>query len=73
LLLPDRLQDWTIRHVEQLVQRGVHENDQFDLKEMLPHPADNAGKMRLKKTCAAFANSAGGYLIFGVADASQKL
>lgn len=72
MLLPDRLQDWTMKHVEQLVQRGAHENDEFDLKEMLPHPSDNASKMRLKKACAAFANSAGGYLIFGVADASQK-
>jgi len=71
-LLPDRLQNWTIKHVEQLVERGVYESDQFDLKEMLPHPSDNAGKMRLRKTCAAFANSVGGYLIFGIADAPRK-
>ncbi len=62
--LPERLEDWTIQSVQDLALRGVFESDAFDLKEMLP--PDDDGKRRLRKACAAFANSRGGFLIFGV-------
>src|SRR5579872_7503540 len=71
-MLPARLEDWTIKHIEQLAARGVYESDSFDLKEMLPHSLDDGGKFRLRKTCAAFANSAGGFIVFGVSNDSQK-
>jgi len=65
-MIPNPLQHWTINHIVQLAGRGVYESDSFDLKETIPHPSDLDGKHRLRKTCAAFANSTGGFLIFGV-------
>jgi hypothetical protein len=35
---------------------------------MLPHPNDENGKHRLRKACCAFANSNGGFIVFGVKD-----
>ncbi len=67
-MVPDRLEKWTLKDVERLVSQGIYESDLFDLKEMLPPPADDRGKQRLRKTCAAFANSDGGFIIFGVSD-----
>jgi hypothetical protein len=54
--------------VVRLVERGFYETDTFDFKERLPVPRDPGSRERLVKTCAAFANSAGGFLIFGVRD-----
>jgi hypothetical protein len=39
---------------------------------MLPHPKDEVGKARLRATCCAFANSAGGYIVFGIQDDRGK-
>src|SRR2546425_11113138 len=64
--LPERLESWNIETVRDLVARGVYEGDLFDLKLMVPR--DEGGKHRLRKACAAFANSRGGYLVFGVSD-----
>jgi hypothetical protein len=64
--LPERLDSWTIETVRDLAARGVYEGDLFDLKVMVPR--DEPGKHRIRKACAAFANSKGGYLVFGVSD-----
>jgi predicted HTH transcriptional regulator len=40
----------------------------FDFKAMLPHSKDTEGKGRLRRDVAAFANSNGGFLVFGVKD-----
>ena len=64
--LPERLENWNIETVRDLAARGVYESDLFDLKAMIPR--DEHGKHRLRKACAAFANSRGGYLVFGVAN-----
>ena len=65
-MIPNSLQLWTIDDVARLAEIGVYESDSFDFKEELPHPSDAASKDRLTKSCAAFANSKGGFLIFGV-------
>jgi hypothetical protein len=44
------------------------EPETFDYKERLPDSRDESGKKRLRKECCAFANSSGGFLIFGVKD-----
>jgi Putative DNA-binding domain len=51
-----------------MLAAGMHEPEEFDFKEMLPHRNDNDGKHRLRAACCAFANSNGGFLVFGVAD-----
>ena len=67
-MIPDTLGGWSIEVVKALVQRGIFESDRFDFKEQLPHKSDDKDKLRLVKTCASFANSIGGFLIFGVKD-----
>lgn len=67
-MIPKTLDGWDLALVEELLRRGVFESDLFDFKEMLPPKSDDKGKTRTKKTCAAFANSAGGFLIYGVRD-----
>ena len=67
-MIPGALSEWTVDNVRSLLMQGVFESDRFDFKERLPDPKDADGKLRLRKTCAAFANSAGGFLVFGVKD-----
>ena len=67
-MIPDSLDSWEIEVIEDIVSQGVFESDQFDFKEKLPNPSDSEAKLRLRKTIAAFANSGGGYLVFGVTD-----
>jgi hypothetical protein len=65
-VIPETLDAWTLNVTRSLVEQGVFETDRFDFKEMLPHPKDDEGKRRLRRDVAAFANSAGGFLVFGV-------
>jgi len=67
-MIPDTLEGWTLSVIEGLLRQGVFESDRFDFKEQLPYSKDDAAKLRLTKTCAAFANSGGGFLVFGVKD-----
>ena len=67
-VLPTSLGEWTLDVVVKVVEQGVRESDGFDLKETLPHSKDEGGKRRLVHACAAFANSDGGFLVFGVKD-----
>lgn len=70
-MIRPRLEDWTIELVRELAENATDENDWFDFKEMLNEPEKTnrqSGLERLRKSVAAFANSSGGYLIFGVSD-----
>ena len=67
-MLPESLDGWTLDLVRRLVEHRVFESDCLDLKEMLPASKDDEGKRRLRRTVAAFANSVGGFLVFGVKD-----
>jgi len=65
-MIPKSLTDWNIPVITTLLAQGYYETEIFDFKEMLPHSKDEPDKMRLYKSCCAFANSSGGFLIFGV-------
>lgn len=67
-MTPRTLSGWTIEAIEDLLERRVYESEDFDLKERLPDPRDEAGKSRLRATCVAFANASGGFLVFGISD-----
>ncbi len=67
-MTPPPLPQWTVEYVVGLVERDFFETDTFDFKERLPDTRDIEAKDRLVKTCAAFGNGAGGFLIFGVGD-----
>jgi hypothetical protein len=60
-MVPESLGGWSLASIRQLVAAGVFETRRFDFKEMLPR--DDAGKQRLRKTFAAFANAEGGFLV----------
>ncbi len=65
-MIPKSLTEWSIPAITNLLIQGYYETEFFDFKEMLPHSKDEAGRIRLSKSCCAFANSSGGFLIFGV-------
>lgn len=60
VIIPERLEDWTYEVVARLAAEGRPETDRYDFKLGLPNPEN------LTKTCCAFANSLGGFLVFGV-------
>ena len=67
-MIPKTLEEWDIPIIEDLLLKGYYEAEFFDFKEMLPDSRDEKNKERLKKSCCAFANSGGGFLVFGVKD-----
>ena len=67
-MVPEVLEQWDIDTLINLLTKGYFESEEFDFKETLPHSNDEGGKLRLIKTCCAFANSSGGFLIFGVSN-----
>jgi predicted HTH transcriptional regulator len=56
----------TVQRVEELVTRG-RESAKLDYKEFL-NPSDTLHKIELVKDLVAMANTAGGYVVVGVAD-----
>lgn len=67
MAIPQTLEEWSLETLTSLLERGF-ESESFDVKKQLPYSTDDGGKRRLRKEVAAFANSEGGFLIFGVAD-----
>lgn len=67
-MVPKVLNEWTLESLKHLLDKRYLEPESFDYKSMIPHANDNEGKRRLRHSCAAFANSSGGFLVFGVAD-----
>jgi hypothetical protein len=70
-VVPNRPEGWNLETIERFLAEGVFESRLFDFKEALPVSKDDAGKQRLRKTLAAFANSEGGFLIIGVKDGTD--
>jgi hypothetical protein len=62
------LTDWSIDMIISLLDRHVFEDESFDFKQALPDSKDEEGKSRIRKLCAALANSEGGFIVFGVSD-----
>ena len=68
--VPKTLVEWEFESIVELVSKGYTETDRFDFKEVL-HASNNQENYRdgLTKAARAFANSQGGFLVFGVKDA----
>ena len=71
-MIPRLLTDWTLEAVLDLLKKGIYENEDFDFKKQLPDRKDKEGKDRLRRTCCAFANSDGGFIVFGVSDDTSR-
>lgn len=65
---PNTLDEWTFETLEEIVLKGIFESERLDFKEFLPDSRNESEKERLYKTCCAFANSTGGFIVFGVVD-----
>jgi hypothetical protein len=71
-MIPKTLSEWSVKAIMDLLSAGLHESEEFDFKQMLPHSKDEDAKARLRAASCAFANGAGGFLVFGVHDDRQK-
>jgi hypothetical protein len=71
-MTPNKLSDWTIDIIINMLDKGSFEDETFDYKESLPDRRNQENKIGLKKDCAAFANSNGGFLVFGISDDKSK-
>lgn len=67
-MIPKSLDEWTVHVITDLLAMGYTETEDFDFKEMLPDRRNEEDKERLSKSCCAFANSSGGFLVFGISD-----
>ncbi len=65
---PREVSDWNLDTLHALPKSSRYESVWLGFKKLLPDRRDRAGKERLAKTCASFANSSGGFLVFGVRD-----
>lgn len=70
-MIPRILDEWNLSVIVDLLQKGYYETEYFDFKEKLPNKNDERGKKRLIKACCAFANSIGGFLVFGINDKKE--
>lgn len=58
---PDSVEGWSLDLIREICASGINENDWFDLKADLQGDAEQQ-----RKSVAAFANTMGGFLVFGV-------
>jgi len=72
-MIPRKLSEWNVNTIVNLLENRILEDDSFDFKESLPDSRDQKQKDGLKKDCAAFANSFGGFLVFGIKDDKKLL
>src|SRR5579863_7572886 len=66
-MLPANIEEITSTHIESLVAEKVTEHKTLEYKEKLPEGTDGAKKEFLADVCS-FANSSGGYIIYGIRD-----
>jgi hypothetical protein len=64
-VIPTQLADWTLEAIRALADSGPMENDVYDFK------ADLQAAEHQRKAVAAFANTRGGFLVFGVSNDRQ--
>ncbi len=68
MVVPRTLDEWTLDAIRSLVAEVRFEDRTFDFKLRLPDSRDREGQDRIVTACAAFANTGGGFLVFGVND-----
>ncbi|MDD4897995.1 MAG: ATP-binding protein [Methanocellales archaeon] len=66
-----KIDDWDYDFVKSIVDSRSPEDDRLEYKE--EYPSDNTERNKLEHEICAFANTAGGYIIFGVEEDSDKI
>jgi hypothetical protein len=61
-MIPNDLNEWTYEIVKELVDKKICESDRHDFKYGFPDPET------LTKICCAYANTKGGFIVFGIKD-----
>jgi predicted HTH transcriptional regulator len=59
-MIPGRREDWSYNKIKELVDKNINESKIHDFKFVL------AGSIELIKDCCAFANTDGGFTVFGI-------
>jgi hypothetical protein len=67
-MVPRILADWNLARLTDMLDRGIFEAESFDYKEFRIGRKSEQEKQDIRKDCCAFANSQGGFLVFGVTD-----
>lgn len=68
----ERSREWTEADLQQLIANEVEESTSLEYKRAASLGKDNDRKNEIFKDVSAFANSAGGVLVYGVAEADGK-
>lgn len=77
MMIPHTLEEWDYNVIRQLVIEGYCETDTFDFKSALKYTVpcqrerDKYNEKLLNIVCA-FANTYGGFIVFGIEDAKNK-
>lgn len=67
--VPTTIEEWTLSVIEELVIAEYYETDTFEFKGVLVSKENRDNyRTKIRKTAGAFANSKGGFIVFGVAD-----
>src|SRR4051812_5459290 len=67
-LIPRSLNEWTKDSLTELLDKRLFEPESFDFKTYRAGTKSEQEKRDIRKDCCAFANSAGGFLVYGVGD-----
>ena len=74
---PTKLSEWNLRVIRDLLNDHAFEQTWFDWKSVLPSKMDDPEEAakerdRLRKACASFANTDGGFFVYGVRDKGKS-
>jgi predicted HTH transcriptional regulator len=70
-IFPSTLEEWNYNVIRKLVIDGYSETDTFEFKSALKYNEEKYNE-KLMNTVCAFANSDGGFIVFGIEDAKNK-
>ena len=71
-MVPRTLNEWTKDVVLDLLTKGIWEAESFDWKVYKTTRKSDPERQDIRKDCCAFANSQGGFLVYGVDDNRTK-
>jgi predicted HTH transcriptional regulator len=78
LIIPRTLEEWDYGVIRELVINDYYETDTFEFKpDLKPRHLDQKERdkfnMRIVESVDAFANTFGGFIVFGIEDMKKKL